>query len=178
MTSNVVDLKQELRLCRNEILARYGRIFKSEDLNDFFNKQSWYSQNPDYNDSLLTSRDSLAIKTILQLEKDYDNFSVREKSAAKDILEIIKKYYNRKIDTAFLTFGNFDGIPPIDTIETHVTEKNYEVIIHYSYLRNGKVIWAYDHEKPYLWIGDSQVFNDLWDNIFISGFNAIETLGS
>ena len=174
LTSKNENLKQELRLCRNEIFARHGRTFKSNDLKDYFEMQSWHSPNPDYNDSLLTSRELLAVKTILRLENEYDNFSEREKSATRDILEIIKKYYNRKIDTVFLTFGNFDGVPPIDTIKTYITELDNEVIIYYSFLRNGKPIWVYEHKNPYLWIGDSPVFDYLWNNIFISGFNAIK----
>ena len=31
-----------LRLARNEIYARHGRIFDSADLNQYFNSQSWY----------------------------------------------------------------------------------------------------------------------------------------
>lgn len=35
--------KSSLRLARNEIYARYGREFKSRDLQDYFNQKSWYS---------------------------------------------------------------------------------------------------------------------------------------
>ena len=31
-----------LRIARNEIYARHGRIFDSADLNEYFNCQSWY----------------------------------------------------------------------------------------------------------------------------------------
>ena len=40
--------KRELRLMRNEIFARHGYIFKSEDLQDYFKKKSWYI--PQYDD--------------------------------------------------------------------------------------------------------------------------------
>jgi len=33
---------QELRIMRNEIYARHGYIFKSEDLRLYFSQQSWY----------------------------------------------------------------------------------------------------------------------------------------
>lgn len=33
---------EELRLARNEIYARHGRIFTSEDLHDYFNSKDWY----------------------------------------------------------------------------------------------------------------------------------------
>jgi hypothetical protein len=32
----------QLRVARNEIFARYGRIFKSEDLRTYFARRSWY----------------------------------------------------------------------------------------------------------------------------------------
>lgn len=34
--------KEELRLARNEIYARHGRLFNSADLQNYFNKKSWY----------------------------------------------------------------------------------------------------------------------------------------
>ena len=34
--------KQELRIMRNEILARHGYNFQSKDLKDFFSQKSWY----------------------------------------------------------------------------------------------------------------------------------------
>ncbi len=34
--------KKELRLLRNEIYARHGYIFKSQDLRDYFNRKPWY----------------------------------------------------------------------------------------------------------------------------------------
>lgn len=44
--------KAELRIARNEIYARHGYIFKSEDLQDYFSSQAWYSPNPNYTDNL------------------------------------------------------------------------------------------------------------------------------
>ncbi len=34
---------EELRIARNEIYARHGLIFKSEDLNEYFSNQAWYN---------------------------------------------------------------------------------------------------------------------------------------
>lgn len=35
--------KEELRVLRNEIYARHGHIFKSQDLREYFNRFNWYS---------------------------------------------------------------------------------------------------------------------------------------
>jgi len=44
--------KQQLRLARNEIYARHGYVFKSQDLQEFFSSKSWYHQDPSYDGSL------------------------------------------------------------------------------------------------------------------------------
>ncbi len=43
----------ELNISRNEIYARYGRIFQKQIYKDYFNSQSWYKENQNYSDSLL-----------------------------------------------------------------------------------------------------------------------------
>jgi membrane-associated protein TcaA len=44
--------KKELRLARNEIYARHGYIFQSDDLRSYFNSQDWYVPDPSYNGDL------------------------------------------------------------------------------------------------------------------------------
>lgn len=50
------DLKnlsaKELTLARNEIYARHGMIFKSQELNTYFKQFSWYIANPEYDGTL------------------------------------------------------------------------------------------------------------------------------
>jgi len=41
----------ELFLARNEIFARHGYTFSSEDLKNYFSSKSWYTPNPDLNAS-------------------------------------------------------------------------------------------------------------------------------
>lgn len=59
---------KELRLLRNEIFARHGYIFKSQDLQDYFAHNKWYK--PDFKnvDSLLTEIDKSNIQLILNIE--------------------------------------------------------------------------------------------------------------
>jgi len=44
--------KGQLRLARNEIYARHGYVFKSQDLQTYFSSKSWYQQEPDFDGSL------------------------------------------------------------------------------------------------------------------------------
>lgn len=45
---------EDLRVLRNEIYARRGRIFKSAELQKYFAAQSWYQPNPDFKDEQLS----------------------------------------------------------------------------------------------------------------------------
>ncbi|OGW37762.1 MAG: hypothetical protein A2X58_05685 [Nitrospirae bacterium GWC2_56_14] len=60
--------KAELRVMRNEVYARHGRVFQSPELHDYFTKKSWYSQNPSYADSLLSSVDKENVRVIQESE--------------------------------------------------------------------------------------------------------------
>ena len=59
----------ELRLMRNEIFARYGYIFKSEDLARHFSNKKWYQPTESNVDAMLTPTDKKNIERILQFEK-------------------------------------------------------------------------------------------------------------
>ncbi len=54
---------EDLRVLRNEIYARHGRIFKDKQLQKYFSEQPWYKPNPDFKDEMLT-------------EKEYKNLSI------------------------------------------------------------------------------------------------------
>jgi serine/threonine protein kinase len=60
--------KPRLRLLRNTVYARHGRIFDSADLRAYFNRQSWYQPSNSYRDSMLTATDKANIATILAEE--------------------------------------------------------------------------------------------------------------
>ncbi len=65
----------EVRLIRNEIYARYGYTFQTEEIRDYFLTQSWYTPDPEVNSSTFT-RDNMTeteranLDTILQYETD------------------------------------------------------------------------------------------------------------
>ena len=76
----------ELKIMRNEIFARYGYKFKTEEMRDYFNKQKWYE--PKYDDvkSKLTEVENYNIKMI----KQYENNLQKSKTSPK-ISELIEK---------------------------------------------------------------------------------------
>jgi hypothetical protein len=44
---------EDLRVLRNEVYARHGRIFKDAKLQKYFESQAWYKANPDFKDDQL-----------------------------------------------------------------------------------------------------------------------------
>ena len=54
---------EDLRVLRNEIYARRGRVFKDPVLQEYFESQSWYKPDPEFKDVMLNKAeiDNLAI---------------------------------------------------------------------------------------------------------------------
>ena len=69
-TSNYSEVpKEQLRLFRNLIFARHGYIFKSADLQNYFNSCSWYKQNPSFKESDMRKDE----KDFISLMQKYEN---------------------------------------------------------------------------------------------------------
>ncbi len=65
--------KTELRIIRNLVFAKYGYVFKSQDLNDRFNNTNWYKPEPNVDiNSKLTPKDMELIEHIKKLESKSD----------------------------------------------------------------------------------------------------------
>lgn len=64
--------KATLRLGRNEIYARHGRAFQTEDLNQYFNSKSWYSgyiSAEEFDDSVLNGYEKANLEIIKAAEE-------------------------------------------------------------------------------------------------------------
>ena len=60
--------KGVLRLMRNAIYARHGRIINSYDLQYYFDNSPWYKPNPNFTEDLLTKEEKDCIEYILKKE--------------------------------------------------------------------------------------------------------------
>ncbi len=66
----------ELRLLRNEIYARHGRIFKTMWIQQYFGGQPWYDPKEDFKDEEISGSDKTNIETIVKYEnKLHDSIS-------------------------------------------------------------------------------------------------------
>ncbi len=61
--------KESCEILRNEIYARHGYSFKSQNLKNYFLSQSWYKINPDFNEGLFNDIERGNIAIILSHEK-------------------------------------------------------------------------------------------------------------
>ena len=59
----------ELRLLRNEIYARHGRMFRAEWLQQYFFFQPWYNPDENFKDETLSGTDKLNVETIVKHEQ-------------------------------------------------------------------------------------------------------------
>jgi hypothetical protein len=58
----------ELRLLRNEVYARHGRMFRAEWLQQYFSFQPWYAPDENFKDEELSGNDKLNVETIVKYE--------------------------------------------------------------------------------------------------------------
>jgi len=59
----------QLKVARNEIYARHGRPFVHKDLQCYFAKQSWYTEDPNFSENSLSAVENKNVNTILDYEK-------------------------------------------------------------------------------------------------------------
>ncbi len=72
ITSDMVDglFVEDLRVLRNEIYARHGRVFKDPNLQKYFEAQPWYHANPEFKDEMLSETESKNLAIIAEVEKN------------------------------------------------------------------------------------------------------------
>ena len=58
----------ELRLLRNEVYARHGRMFRAEWLQQYFFFQPWYAPDENFKDEELSGNDKLNVEAIVKYE--------------------------------------------------------------------------------------------------------------
>lgn len=61
---------QELTYARNEIYARHGRVFKSAELQNYFDTKDWYTRNDSFDDHDLSAVEKTNAEFISQYQED------------------------------------------------------------------------------------------------------------
>jgi hypothetical protein len=60
---------EDLRVLRNEVYARHGRVFKDPELQKYFLAQAWYKPNPDFKDDMLNAIEAKNLTKIREAEE-------------------------------------------------------------------------------------------------------------
>lgn len=84
--------KEELRLARNEIYARHGRHFQTEDLARYFGSKSWYHgylSQDEFDEGVLNDIEKKNLILIKEVEAGKDESTVKLKSANAWYLEYV-----------------------------------------------------------------------------------------
>jgi len=139
----------ELRLLRNEIYARHGRMFRAEWLQQYFYSQPWYAPDENFKDESLSGHNKLNVETIVKYEnRIHDELSTKPIARAlleglfiEDASQMRHEIYARHgkvFKEAWLQkyFSSFDWYKPdanfTDAALTEVEKRNIATIAAYE----------------------------------------------
>lgn len=124
--------KEELRLARNEIYARHGRKFESEDLNQYFSSQPWYNgylTAEEFDDSVLNEYEKVNLDLIKSMENSSSAYEMPDYITGSETqlgeADVINSLYTADNGTT-MEIGVYSG-----TGETYV-----------NFSQNGNIIWT------------------------------------
>ena len=109
--------KSQLRLMRNEVLARHGWKFQSKDLQEYFGKQPWYKPVADNNSIKLSIIEMTNIQLIKSEEAEDDHNRVRYENsvAAPKMTEAVDGVITVTTEEQFLNALGNDRIVELGT---------------------------------------------------------------
>jgi hypothetical protein len=135
----------ELRLLRNEIYARHGRIFKTIWIQQYFGGQPWYDPKEDFKDEDISGSDKTNIETIVKYEnKLHDSISNKPITRAllqglflEDVRKMREEIYARHgkvfkdpwTQKYFASFDWYKANPNYSDASLNAVEKSNLVVI-------------------------------------------------
>jgi len=139
----------ELRLLRNEVYARHGRMFRAEWLQQHFFFQPWYTPDENFKDESLSGNDKLNVETIVKYEnKIHQELGTKPVTQTllaglfiEDAMQMRQEIYARHgkvfkepwLQKYFSSFDWYKADPNFtDTALTEVEKKNIATIAAYE----------------------------------------------
>ncbi|SCY80919.1 YARHG domain-containing protein [Lachnospiraceae bacterium XBB2008] len=147
---------EELRLARNEIYARHGRRFNSEDLNDYFNSKSWYT--PQYDPDEFDAKQDEILNTYEKANRDV---IVEVESDRKQGISVAPT--TSTLTASNTSSNNNTGNNTNNTGNSNNTNKNTGLVTVNNELVNSIRVLDHDFEWHSVWIKNGTpiyVFND------------------
>ena|GEM_PF-1239988 len=110
----------QLRILRNTVFARYGRVFQSPELQAYFQSRPWYRPRTDFNENMLTSNDRANAEFLKTIEEGGVPANVDTAAVAKEIGNTLNAW------AAATTGRNLDEHMSFyaDTLETYYKKQN------------------------------------------------------
>jgi hypothetical protein len=94
--------------------------------------------------------------------------SQQEKEFILELINSIKTFQNKPLDTTILVCGLIDSDFINDTIVSHVFVNHGTVTVHSSWERRGELLWQYELKNPYLSISDNELFQPNKRSIWVT----------
>jgi|GEM_PF-3497730 hypothetical protein len=164
---------KELRILRNEIYARHGRIFDSKDLRDFFGTCGWYHPTTKYRDDMLSRPETDMIRRIANCETYLQELDDKEKRR----LDSVRVFYKSSpcFDTTIVDFIDYTGDGRKEKCVTTVEKRRDTVLVHYCiigrkdtlYTKTELASFAPDKDLPYF-----NVYNNYRTAVRLSSLGA------
>ncbi len=146
---------QQLRILRNEIYARHGRIFESRDLRDYFGARSWYHPAAKYRDDMLSKPETDMVRRIVNCETYLQKLDDKEKRR----LDSVRVFYKSRpcLDTTIVDFIDYTGDGRNEKCITTIEKRRDTVLVHYCiigrkdtlYAKTERASFAPDKDLPY-----------------------------
>ena len=165
---------KELRILKNEIYARHGRIFESKDLKDHFSKTNWYHPSKKYSDTMLSKAELEAIADIKGCEKYLQNPGDKDGQHFDSVKTFFKS--SRRFDTTIVDFLDYTGDGKKEKCVTGISRKGDSIIVHHVIINKNDTIYnktevaSFASEKDPLPVFD--VYNNLKTALRLSPFKA------
>jgi hypothetical protein len=155
--------KNDLRILRNTIYAKYGLIFQSKDLKDHFSQFIWYKSQYSDVDKFLSNNDRRLIQTIQAFENAVQNNKLTKK-------ELVGKWLGQYpvASGAYNDINIYDD----DTIEFGYNTMSPKAVFYSKgtyRIENGFLVVLITEQK--IWVGDyfhegyASIFGGMEENI-------------
>ncbi len=166
---------EECRLARNEIFARHGYVFKSADLNSYFNSKSWYYPVPGVSDEDLNACEKANVALIKAYEDKGCPWSVLSKNKNKRKVSFTDCLPSCETETTVTLYYQSERDGYLVFYDYNVSESYYETTEIYYFRQTedliGKVYSAETKEPVNIFFSILYAPNEAGNNAFAIDIN-------
>lgn len=136
------NIKDTLRVMRNNIYAKNGYIFKSPDLQNYYSSKVWYMKNSNFTDSLLTYTDRQNIEVIKKCENLIDNLSHKDSIYLSELYAFREELRTNGFDTTITQICDLTNDGVKDSLNTRIFFTGKYFKIQNSIVSQSVKIWT------------------------------------